>query len=304
MDSPSRQAAARRALVARHLPWRRRLGAVIRDRVAAVPLVCAIRGGVLPALVVPGAMRCGTTSLFGYLAGHPQLAPSRRKEVHYFDLRFQLGPAWYRGQFPRPGRDACGRRRLAFESSPYYLFDPRVPARLHELVPDARLVFLLRDPADRAYSHWRKNRRDGREPLSFADALDAEDDRLAGEEERMLADPRFTSPLHQYYSYRRRGLYAEQLARWRLHFPERRMLVVDSGRLFAEPARVFREVIGFLGLDPWEPSGFAVRNEGGGSDPADDDARARLRSWFADHERRLAEVIGWCPSRSRAVPAA
>lgn len=252
----------------------------------------------LPQLVIPGAMKAGTTSLFEYLRGHPQLRASREKEIHYFDMNFHRGVGWYAGQFPRCPA-AGGAAPLAFESSPYYLFEPRVPLRLRELLPDVKLVVLLRDPVDRAFSHYHNNRRLGREPLSFEQAIDAEPERLAGEEERLLADPRVVSRSHKWYSYLHRGLYHEQLLRWRACFPAGQMHVVDAGRLFACPRVVLAEVLAFLGVDPWEPASFAPRNEGGHGGTMRAETRERLEAFFEPHERKLAELIGWCPSASR-----
>lgn len=257
----------------------------------------------LPRLIIPGAMKAGTTSLFEYLVGHPQLVPSREKEIHYFDMHFHRGTGWYARQFPRR-RGTGGAAALPFESSPYYLFEPRVPARMRAVVPDVKLVVLLRDPVDRAFSHYHNNRRLGREDLTFEEAVAAEEQRLAGEEERLLADPRAVSLRHKWYSYLRRGLYAEQLLRWRASFPVEQMLVVDAGRLFAEPRLVLAEVLAFLGVDPWEPPSLAPRNEGGHGGAMRPETRARLEAFFAPHERRLAELIGWCPSARRLRHAA
>lgn len=257
----------------------------------------------LPRVIIPGAMKAGTTSLFEYLNGHPQLVPSREKEIHYFDMHFHRGTGWYARQFPRP-RGTGGAAALPFESSPYYLFEPRVPARIRAVVPDVKLVVLLRDPVDRAFSHYHNNRRLGREDLTFEDAVAAEEERLAGEEERLLADPRAVSLRHKWYSYLRRGLYAEQLLRWRACFSAEQMLVVDAGRLFAEPRAVMAEVLAFLEVDPWEPPSFSPRNEGGHGGAMRPETRARLEAFFAPHERRLAELIGWCPSARRLRRAA
>lgn len=258
----------------------------------------------LPRLIIPGAMKAGTTSLFAYLEGHPQLAPSHEKEVHYFDMNFHRGPGWYARQFQRPQGHAAAAPLLPFESSPYYLFEPRVPARIRELVPDVKLVILLRDPVDRAFSHYHNNRRLGRENLSFEDAIDAEEERLAGEEERLLSDPRAVSLVHKRYSYLRRGLYAEQLLRWRACFPAEQLLVVDAGRLFADPRGVLAEVLAFIGADPWEPPNFAARNEGRHGEVMRAATRSRLENFFEPHERRLADLIGWCPSAARRRKAA
>lgn len=254
--------------------------------------------GRLPRLVIPGAMKAGTTSLFEYLRGHPQLLASREKEVHYFDMNFHRGPAWYTRQIPRiRGVAAC--RPLPFESSPYYLFEPRVPERVHELMPDVKLVILLRDPVDRAFSHYHNNRRLGREPLSFEDAIDAEEERLAGEEQRLLGDPEAVSLSHKWYSYLQRGIYVEQLLRWRAWFPPEQMLVVDAWRLFTTPRAVLAEVLTFVGVDAWEPANFNPRNHGGHGEVMRPETRARLEAFFGPYQRRLAELIGWCPSAAR-----
>lgn len=258
----------------------------------------------LPRLIIPGAMKAGTTSLFAYLEGHPQLAPSHEKEVHYFDMNFHRGPGWYARRFPRPQGHASAAAPLPFESSPYYLFEPRVPARIRELVPDVKLVILLRDPVDRAFSHYHNNRRLGRENLSFEDAIDAEEERLAGEEARLHSDPHAVSLVHKRYSYLRRGLYAEQLLRWRSCFPADQLLVVDAGRLFADPQGVLAEVLAFIGVDRWEPPTFAARNEGRHGEAMQAATRSRLESFYEPHERRLADLIGWCPSAARRRKAA
>ncbi len=257
--------------------------------------------GRLPALIIPGAMKAGTTSLFGYLEGHPQLAASREKEVHYFDMHFHRGAGWYERQFPRPSLGPDGRRRLPFESSPYYLFEPRVPARIRKLVPDVKLVVLLRDPVERAFSHYHNNLRLGREPLSFEDALDAEPTRLAGEEDRLLSDPASVSIAHRRYSYLQRGIYADQLVRWREYFAAEQMLVIDAGRLFSDPGSVVAEVVAFLGLLPWAPASFAPLNVGRHEATIRPETRARLEAFFEPHQRRLEALIGWRPSPPRAA---
>jgi hypothetical protein len=253
----------------------------------------------LPQFIIPGAMKAGTTSLFEHLRGHPQLRASRDKEVHYFDMKYDRGARWYASQFPRWAR-VKGVPSLGFEASPYYLFDPRVPRRVRELLPRVKIVVVLRDPVDRAFSHYQNNRRLGREPLSFEEAIEAEPSRLAGEEQRLIDDPLATSWPHKWYSYLSRGLYRDQLLRWRAHFPTGQIHVIDAGRLFQCPGAVLAEVLEFLGVDPWEPSSLAPFNEGGYRETMRADTRRRLAQFFEPHERALADLIGWCPSARRA----
>jgi hypothetical protein len=112
------------------------------------------------------------------------------------------------------------------------------------------------------------------------------------------------SRIHQYYSYRGRGQYAEQLVLWREHFPEAQTLVLDAAALYADPRRTVSRVVAFLGLDPWTPPSFEPHNAGRHGAAPPPEARAMLEAHFADHERRLVDLIGWCPSRSGAAAAA
>src|SRR5262249_27856015 len=149
--------------------------------------------------VIIGTQRGGTTSLYRYLIDHPDVAGAMlTKEVHYFDTNLRRGPGWYRAFFPtKAARDRhrrrTGRELVAGEASPYYLFHPLVPDRAHELLPDAKLVVMLRDPVERAFSHHGHEVELGYEQLGFAEALDREPERLAGELERMRADPAYVS---------------------------------------------------------------------------------------------------------------
>ncbi len=129
-----------------------------------------------PAFVIVGAQRGGTTSLYRYLAAHPGVLPASRKELHYFTNRHDRGPDWYRSQFPPtpPGT-------ITGESTPYYLFHPHAPRRLHAFAPDVKLIVLLRNPVDRAYSHYQLQVRRRHETLPFEEAIAREEERLAGE---------------------------------------------------------------------------------------------------------------------------
>lgn len=247
----------------------------------------------LPQFVIAGAQKAGTTSLFDYLSGHPQCIASLTKEVHFFDEHYSRGEHWYRMHFPLEGASREARpRTLCFESSPYYMFDPRVPARMRQLLPEVKVIFLLRDPASRAYSHYQHSVRRGREPLSFDEALDAEPERLAGEHERLLADADYKSAAHRHYSYLARGIYADQLQAWQAHFPAEQLLVVQAEQMFRQPGEVFDEVLRFLELEAWTPAEFARRNSGRYQAGMSPTTRDRLVRYFAPHNQRLFERIG------------
>jgi sulfotransferase family protein len=240
----------------------------------------------LPDFLVLGAQKAGTTALYAYLRWHPGITGPSWKEVSFFDRHWWRGEAWYRGQFPlRAGE------RLVGEASPSYLFHPLAPERARSLVPDAKLVALLRDPVDRAYSQYQHEVALGREPLSFEDALAAENDRLAGEVERLIEDPRAFSRAWWDHTYAARGRYAEQLERWLAVFPRDQLLVVPTEDLGERPADTYASILDFLGAEPYElpayPRVFDREYE-----PMHPDTRAALAAAFAEPNRRLEALLG------------
>ncbi len=276
---------------------------VVRTRLALRQPTADLR--VLPDFLVIGTMRGGTSSLYKYLSQHPEVAPSLRKETEYFTRYYDRGERWYRQHFPLSARrrlaEVRGGRLLTFEATPYYLFDTRCPARAHGLLPSVQLVVLLRDPVERAFSHYQHMSRLGFEDLDFASALEAEDGRLSADEARLEADPSFVARAHHRFSYLSRGRYAEQLDRWLEFYPRSSLLILESGDLYADPAGSLRTVLDFVGLRAWEPPGF--RNYSYvGAEPRraklDPGLRRELNGRFAADGRRLAQIWGRTPSWS------
>ncbi len=207
----------------------------------------------LPGFLVLSAGRCGSSSLFAILCTHPQVMAPSFKELHYFDLNSARGLDFYRRYFPLTAHRRARERQLGLpvvtgEATTYYLLHPAVPDRVTAALPDVKLVVLLRDPVDRAYSHYQLSVRNGVEPLSFEDALDAEEERLAGAEERLLADPAYDRPSHRFHSYVARGLYLPQLQRWHARVQPGQLLVVCAEDLFEHPHATIDELTAFLGL--------------------------------------------------------
>lgn len=252
-----------------------------------------------PEFLIIGAQRCGTTSLYKYLAQHPHFrsATLRTKGVHFFDTRFEKGIAWYRAHFPTAMYRAWFRARhgadlVTGEASPYYLFHPHVPYRIARHLPQVKLIVMLRDPIERTYSQWQHELSRGFEHLSvFEDALDAEPGRLAGEVERFEADPAYKSPSHQHHSYMARSRYADQLEVYRSLFPAEQILVLRAEDFFADPGVEYARVLDFLGLEPFTLPSYKKHN-GYRRTAMHAATRARLEEHFADSNRRLVEMLG------------
>jgi hypothetical protein len=185
-----------------------------------------------------------------------------------------------------------GRRIVTGEASPYYLFHPLAAARAARILPDARLVVLLRDPVERAWSHYRHEVRAGREPLGFADALAAEPVRLAGAEAALRAGLTNAATLaHRTSSYIARGRYAHQLRRWLEHYPREQLLVVQAEALFEEPVREFGRVVEHLGVAQMAEPRFDVFNAGRPT-PIERDVRAHLADVFREPNADLEDLLG------------
>jgi hypothetical protein len=268
--------------------------AVLRNGVWAYGRATA-RWRPLPDFLVIGAQKCGTTALYAYLRWHPGITGPAWKEVSYFDRHYGRGEAWYRGQFPsRPWLwltgARSGRRPLVGEASPSYVLHPHAPERVRALVPEARLVVLLRDPVDRALSHYNHEVALGREPLSFEQALDREPERLRGELER-LGDTSTFSHAWWDHTYLARGRYAEQLERWLAVFPREQLLVLASERMRQEPAATYAQVLGHLGAAPFALPEYPPIFEREYA-PMAPETRARLACYFAEPNERLYALIG------------
>lgn len=263
-------------------------------------LALRVRGllgrGALPNAIIIGAMKSGTTSLFDYLVQHPEVCGSRTKELHFFDNQHGRGERWYRANFAPRGE------RVLLESSPYYLFHPLAPERAARLVPDAKLIVLLRNPVDRAYSHYNQNSEEGLEPLSFEEALEQEGRRLAGSQEALASGRVERSHAHQTFSYVGKGRYAEQLQRWLAHFPRERMLILKAEDFFRAPQDCVDRVTGFLGLEQ-----FTIADPTPGNQRRyplmHPETRHRLQAIFKAPNEALAALTGlsW-PPRPEGAP--
>jgi hypothetical protein len=255
-------------------------------------LANALGWGALPDFLIVGAQRCGTTSMYDYLVRHPKVLAALRKEVHYFDNHFHRGVSWYRAHFPVPNRFAR-EGAIRGEASPYYLFHPHAPRRIAGLLPRCRLIVMLRNPVDRAYSHYLHGIRRGYESLPFEEAIATRDRIAEAEEERMLRDESYRSLDHQHYSYLRRGIYHKQIRRYLQLFDREQMLVIVSERFFADTTEAVQCTLAFLGVDDpaWRPKAFPERQSFGPYPPMKPETREKLLDYFRPHNQELCDLL-------------
>lgn len=182
--------------------------------------------GALPNLVVIGAPKCGTSALHYYLGLHPEITMSRHKELNFFiqEKNWPRGVDWYRSHFARSGR-------ILGESSPGYACHPLyggVPERMHSLIPDAKLIYMVRDPVQRTLSHYVMGVSNGRITASLTEMLrDQPDDRIF-----------------------QQSRYFMQLQRYLEHFSAAQILIVSQDDLLEKRRPTLQRVFRFLAVDP------------------------------------------------------
>lgn len=259
------------------------------------------RPRMLPAFVVAGAQRAGTTSLYRALMSHPLvLPPNYHKGVNYFDINYDRGLAWYQGHFPVERLAHLRTRRhggtpVTFDPSGYYMFHPLAAERMALDLPSVKVVTMVRDPVDRAHSAHKHELARGFETEPFERALELEDARLAGEEARLRAEPGYHSFSHRHHAYVRRGQYAEQLARFLEVLPRGHLHVVESEKFFETPEEEYVKLLDFLGLPVIFPPRFD-RYNGRPRAPMSEDTRERLYRHFESHDAALRDILGREPA--------
>jgi len=268
-------------------PWRRALRRGAASAGAYARGYAPGRAGSLPGAVIIGAQRSGTTALWDFLCEHPDVRPGLHKEIQYFSNHPRRSLQWYRGNFPRlePGQ-------LTLDATPIYLFDPAVPPRLAAALPDAKVIAILRDPVDRAYSQWQHSTWLGEESLPFAEALAAEPFRLANADS---GSRRRAQRIRRSFSYVARGQYAEQLVRWREQVGPDRLLVLRLEDMSNRGDEVYQEILTFLGLRPHSLPDYPKKSRRAKQsvDQRTEEIRRQLRAKFADDDARLRTLVPW-----------
>ena len=256
----------------------------------------ACRTGVLPDFLIIGAQKCGTTSLYEYLIQHPDIYAATTKEVGYFDRYYQKGLPWYRSQFPSAFRKwyvrlTLGRTFLTGEASTGYILNPHALKRISKIVPKAKLILMLRNPVDRAYSHYQHTLRMKRESLSFEEAAKKEPERIGDTWKRMLEDENYYNLDIARYAYLKTGLYIDQVRLLMRFFSPDQVMIIKNENFDADPSGVVRQTLEFLGVQIQEPLDYSRHNTGEYRD-MDASVRKNLIDYFRPYNQQLYQFLG------------
>ena len=232
--------------------------------------------------IVAGAQKCGTTALHYQLEKHPQIALPDKEELHFFDdeERFARGVNYkdLHDSFRRPSRAI-----VAGESTPAYLYWQPGVERIWNYNREIKLILLLRNPVDRAFSHWNMQRERGYDTLDFLDAIKAEEQRQ--KEAAPLQSRRF--------SYVGRGLYGAQLEQVFRYFPREQVKVVRSEDLRSDFAGAINSIFAFVGAESLRNIRNKERNPIRYERDITTEERNAMLQLFEDDITKLEKLLGW-----------
>jgi len=235
----------------------------------------------LPNFMIIGVQKGGTTSLSYYLAQHHQIQMSFFKETHYFDSYYDKGLRWYKAFFPMRTK----KNILVGEATPCYFFYDNVPARVKTAIPDCKFIVVLRNPVDRATSHYKMNVRKGNESINnFEDAIQNNNKPAIGRRQ-----PDF----YRYYNYLERGLYGKQLKNWLSYFPLEQFLFLKSEELLLNPISEMDKVFSFLNIEKHYPSTFDKKNTGAKSSLSlKPETIQYLKDYYRSDDEEVGRILG------------
>jgi hypothetical protein len=257
----------------------------------------------LPSVVIAGTQKAGTTQLFAYLITHPRLLAGSSKEIDYFSRKADRSVEWYRSQFPL-------RRRVekvtghVLDASPSYMCTPAAIPHMRAVLPDARIIAVLRDPVLRAFSGYQHAKTRRRDLRAFGQAVDEE-------LRQSVWRPQFGQALRpgvpNLRRYVERGYYALQIELILKFYRRDQVLILDSADLFADTSATCQRVFEFVGVESFQVKPEKIYNRGYYLEKLDPRMAERLRAHYRPYDELLVELVGqpfgWMTGAARAAAA-
>jgi len=249
--------------------------------------------------MVIGAQRCGTTSLYNYLIQHPKIIPASSKEIHFFDKFYDLGLSWYQEQFKKNHPNFSSDKLNEFltgEATPAYLSHPDVPKRVTKILPNIKFVVLLRNPINRAYSHYKLTFRVGIEKLSFSESIKKQSKIINLDIKKIFSDGKFYESNLKAHLYLIKGIYVYHLENWFKFFKKSQFLIIKSEDFFKNPKKFTNDVFTYLGLPEYSINSSTIFNEEMNI-PMDKSTQKWLEEFYKPFNKQLFHLLerdfGW-----------
>jgi hypothetical protein len=243
---------------------------------------------VLPDFFVVGVVRSGTTSLYHYLDQHPCIMKSAYDELGFFDSNFELGWNWYKSLFPTIIQKKKIEKRngkfLTFDDTPFYIYNSIVVKRIKKKFPNAKIIVILRNPIDRAYSNYFLGVNGGKEKREFEEAIEEEMALINNRNKEELFDEKLSE------TYLGRGLYAEQLKVWFKEFPKDSIKIIKSENFAEKTEDVMNDLFQFLDLPEYKIGNIEKKNVAKYT-PMKKETRGKLEKFFLPHNQELYNML-------------
>ncbi len=241
----------------------------------------------LPDFIIIGTQKGGTTSLFACLKQHPEVAMSRQKEAHFFNTHFEKGLIWYKRFFPFKNS-----KKIAGEVTPCYMYHPQAAERMKAILPNVKLIVMLRNPIDRAYSGYIMGREFGWDDTeTFEAALEQEEHYKILKIKTLQDNPKYYSEAQDRLFYLERSKYYSQLKLWFKYFKREQFLFIKSENFFKNPKNELTKVYDFLSITRLYPEDLKPRNARN-YDAILPETATQLDSYFKKENEQLIELLG------------
>ena len=269
---------------------RSRFSHVLNDRI-----IRQIRGRsrVLPDFIIFGTVRSGTTSLYYNICNHPCIEPADYDEIGFFDSNFELGINWYKSHFPTINKKNIILKKEKYfatgEDTPFYFWNEDVINRILKLIPNVRLIAILRNPVDRTYSNYHLARRQKDEESSFEDVIKKE--KAFIEKELKIGENISFEKEVDIWPFMSRSIYVEQLKKWYKKFPSEQIHIISTEDFLKEPDATLKNIFEFLNVPNKEISNLEKKKVAK-YDKMKDETRKDLLDFFKPYNEQLFDLIG------------
>ena len=247
---------------------------------------------VLPDLIVIGVVRSGTTSLYHYLSQHPSIVKSTYDELGYFDSNYKLGLNWYKSFFPsifeKKKVIQKNKKFMTYDVTPFYIYHEKAPQRIHQILPNSKLIVILRNPIDRSYSNYcMGDPREKRKKKTFEEVI---------VDEKKILNKINKNNVDEYYNFVHtsmlaRGFYAEQLENWYKIFSKDQILIIKSEEFATETNKIMNNIFDFLGLSHYDIPDNSKKNKLH-YEVMKKETRIDLIEFFRPYNEKLYSLIG------------
>lgn len=230
-----------------------------------------------PTFLIVGVQKCGTSIVYDYICQHPKIKQAYAKKIEQIFGKYTEEITYHASNYPILKSD-----EITGDVRQDYSFQPNAAKNLKKILPNVKPIFIIRDPVQRTISHYNMNKRANREILSIEKALEAEDERISGEWEKIMNKPNHNRRILWNYSYKAKSIYANYIPKWLEIFPD--TLILKFEEFLEDPQKILSKIFSFLKVKDYqikiESYKYSIRKN------------QELEDFFSPLNKKLNEILG------------